>query len=432
MAREYILMSDFHLGGDAALDECDFEHELIGVLQELAEKGKQGRDLELIIVGDTFGFWELTEQEGPEMLTHVISRHRELFQQFYETGRHIRITITPGNHDHDLACYPEFKPMLAEYNIMLEPEYAITRDCAGRKIWLEHGNQHDQHNRIERFGDPHAKPLGYFITERLVSAAGAKSRLGRNDWLRDIESVSPSENVPNWLLSNYFYREMNPLLRWLLVPFLLLTGVSLIVMVGTQLEALNVIPTRFFGNGLMYRPPLFGLVFRYFVVVNMTALFVALLVAIPVSILIRDFRRTLDRYELRFTRKQLRAKVARYLTAAREVFSRHPEVALFVYGHTHQTSLTEIDGRVVINTGTWLKRLKRIGSRLTLLPDVYYPSFRIGYFHVFEQDARIVVEYHGIPKTAPMHLTPVERLIAFGKSKVGAHVPKRFEITPPS
>lgn len=429
MTREYVFISDLHLGGDAALDECDFEQELIAFLQDLSRLGRQGRDIELIIVGDTFGFWELTEYAGPEMLTHVIGRHPELFSQFAETGRHIRITISPGNHDHDLVCYPEFKPMLAEYNITLSPDYAITRECAGRKIWIEHGNQHDIHNRIERFGDPHAKPLGYFITERLVSSASRKSYLGRNDWLRDIESVSPSENVPNWLLSNYFYREMNPLLRWFLLPFLLFTGVSLIIMVGAQLENLGVIPTRFFGDGLMYRPPLFGLVFRYFVVVNVTAFFVALLVAVPVSILIRDFRRTLDRYELRFTRRRLRAKAAGYVAAARTVFERHPEVALFVYGHTHQTSLTDVEGRVIINTGTWLKRLTRISSRLTLVPDVYYPSFRIGYFHVFEQEGQIVIDYHSVAKRAPMHLSPVERLITLGKNKTGArYVPDRYKV----
>jgi len=427
MATEYFLISDLHLGGDAAIDECDFEEELLGFLRSLEEYATMQKtdEIELIVVGDAFGFWELTEKDGTDKLPHIISRHTQIFEQFRSTGDKVRITIMAGNHDHDLVCHPEFRYLLAEYNMQLESRYAVTRHCAGREIWIEHGNQHDDYNRIERWGDPHAKPPGYFITERLVGSANRKSRLGKEDWLRDLESVSPSENVPNWMLSNYFYREMHPLLRNILVPFLLLTGISLLILIGSLLEEFGLIPTAFFRNELMYRPPVFGVAFRYFVTINLAAVFVVALVAGPVSVIIRDFRRTLERYELRFTAKKGEEKDLRYLSAARRVFAEHSEVAVFVYGHTHVGSISWLDGRLVVNTGTWLKRLHRIRSKFTLLPDVYYPSFRIGYFHIHAEtdgasNENIVVEHRSIPKPAPNDLSWVQRLICFGKDKIGA------------
>ena len=45
------------MGGDGALQHCDYSAEFIEFLKELE---KEGPDTELLIVGDTFGFWELT------------------------------------------------------------------------------------------------------------------------------------------------------------------------------------------------------------------------------------------------------------------------------------------------------------------------------------------------------------------------------------
>ena len=55
MNKEYYFISDLHIGGDAELDICDFEPELIEFLKELEKKDI---NTELIIVGDVLGFWE--------------------------------------------------------------------------------------------------------------------------------------------------------------------------------------------------------------------------------------------------------------------------------------------------------------------------------------------------------------------------------------
>jgi len=62
MSTTYYLISDLHIGGDGGLARCDFEHELIEFLAQIAAGPTPA---ELIIVGDAFGFWELTDREGP-------------------------------------------------------------------------------------------------------------------------------------------------------------------------------------------------------------------------------------------------------------------------------------------------------------------------------------------------------------------------------
>ena len=104
MANVYYFISDLHISGDSTNHECEFEDELIQFLETLRHKNQ---DIELIIVGDAFGLWEMTETAGIEKLTTVVHHHQRLFEQFRRTGEHIQITIIPGNHDHELVCYLE-------------------------------------------------------------------------------------------------------------------------------------------------------------------------------------------------------------------------------------------------------------------------------------------------------------------------------------
>ena len=82
--------------------------------------------------------------------------------------------------------------------------------------------------------------------------------------------------------------------------------------------------------------------------------------AIPLGILFRDLRRTFGRYQILMPKTPGQIGDAPYLEAAKQVFEQDPSVAVFVYGHTHLASLKEVDGRVVVNTGTWLKMPKKV------------------------------------------------------------------------
>jgi UDP-2,3-diacylglucosamine pyrophosphatase LpxH len=210
------------MGGDGALQHCDYSAEFIEFLKELE---KEGPDTELLIVGDTFGFWKLTLVQGVEKLDHIVTAHQAIFDQLRATGERIKITMMVGNHDYDLACNAAFAARLRAYNIYLDKSLVLIRTVGDKKIWIEHGQQQDEFNAFPDYGNPYALPVGYFITESFVSGASRHSDFGRGNWLKDIRSVGTTQ-IPDWILSNYFYREMSAVLRWVLLPFLLLAGVQ--------------------------------------------------------------------------------------------------------------------------------------------------------------------------------------------------------------
>ena len=129
MPTEYFFISDMHIGGDGELQNCDFEVELIDFLKQLERK----HGAELIINGDAFGLWEFTTLEGTEKLEALIKQQARLFEQFRKTGEKVPITLMPGNHDYELACYPEYVDRLKEYNLNLVQEVSISREVAARR-----------------------------------------------------------------------------------------------------------------------------------------------------------------------------------------------------------------------------------------------------------------------------------------------------------
>jgi hypothetical protein len=97
-----------------------------------------------------------------------------------------------------------------------------------------------------------------------------------------------------------------------------------------------------------------------------------------------------------------------------------------VYGHTHLASLKELDGGVVINTGTWLKMPKKVPVLFGHLPPVYVPAFRLNYFRMVEEDGRLAIYYERIEKKPPSELTLAQRLLTLTKRRpAGAPIPKR-------
>ena len=414
MSKQYYFISDLHIGGDAALDECDFEAELMSFLCDLESRGG---DTELIIHGDVFGMWELTDVGVADKLRTIISSHEEIFEQFRKTGKKIRITFIPGNHDYELACYTDFVTLLGEYNIRLEQKEHITRPAGGRKIWIEHGNQHDSFNAIADFGNPYVTPFGYYVTRQVVGNAGKYSLYGRGRWLKDLESVSPNEHIPDWILSNYFYREMSPFLRWTLLPFIFLFAATAVTFLGMVLERTGIIGTNIFSRNFMVSLGIFGRLYWIIFFVNSLIIGFMVIFSIPIFLLYRDIMKTLSRYGLRTGAGLEVQKDKDYLDAAHKVFERDPDVAVYIFGHTHDAFLERMDGRVIINTGTWLKKLAKVPAHFKFIPDVYYPSFRLNYFRIGEEAGKIVIDYRCIPKDSPSGLTLLQRFLILGRRR---------------
>lgn len=430
MSDTYYFISDLHIGGDEALGTCDYEAELISFLEELAARPEKA---ELLIIGDIFGLWEFTDIKGPEKLQAVIEQFPLIFQALQEAGRTVKITMLPGNHDYEIACYPEFVDLLLAYNIHLARTPSIIREIGGRKIWIEHGNQYDSYNHMPDFGNPYAQPIGYFLTSNVVSTAGKHSQFGRYNWLKDIQSVYPTEQIPYWIMSNYFYQEMSPLLRWFILPFLLLSGFEIFVLAGALLSYFGKTEYNIFlHNWLFSSLGFFGNLVQMILIINTILFLNFVALAVPLYFIWRDFRSTLQRFQIVINPADLSSeKEEKYLEAAQTVFSQHPEFAIFVYGHTHFPSLRQLGSRMVINTGTWLKRLDNVPTRFGFLPNIYVPFFCLNYFRISETDGKITIDYKIIDKAQPKDLNLLQRLLIFKRhSRTSDPVPEHTVLEP--
>ncbi len=410
----YYVISDLHIGGDEQLEEVEFLDELLEFLERL--EGTDG-DAELVINGDAFGLWEFTTVEGLAKFDVLEETYPKLFEQFRRTGENVDITMLPGNHDHELAAYDGYVERLAEYNVDLVQDESMTRPVGDRVIHFEHGHQRDPNNRIEDWGNPHATPLGYFYNTLVTSRAGRLSDRGRYNWLKDVQAVTPTERMPVWLISKYFYREMNPALRYALIPFLLLFNVSVFLAVVAGLDVIGIwsMPvdrtTAFLG-----RFGTAGTAVWFLLAINAVVTGLLLFVAVPLYFIRRDVRQTLNRFGVFETALTVDAERP-YAAAARETFAENPDTAVFCYGHTHRPTVRQIDGGVLINTGTWLKRLHRRDGIIGVLPPVFYPSYQLGAVRIADEPAGVTVEYHTVGKPSPAteELTFTERLFTVGR-----------------
>lgn len=416
MAREYYFLSDLHLGGDGELQHCDYADELIAFLASLTEKAG---DIELVIAGDTFGLWELTTVDGPAKLDEIVAQHEAIFAQLRETGARITITLMVGNHDYDLACDPAFGERLAAYNLRLDTEVSLRRELLGKTLWIEHGQQADPFNASPDYGNLYALPVGYFITETIVAGASRLSAFGRGNWLKDIRSVA-TEQIPDWMASNYFYREMAWPIRTLLTVFLSLITVTAFALLATILQATGALDVNFvLDNALLRSLGFVGNVLIAIILVNMLILFFMIAVAIPGFFVLRDLMKTLRRFRVSTGVGDMEGMGREtYLRRAREVFAENPDAAVYLFGHTHDAFLSrEPDGRTIINMGTWLKILDRVPVRFGYLPAVYFPSFRLNYFHIAADDGDIVIRYVEVAKTPEQELGWLQRLVTLGKHR---------------
>jgi len=155
------------------------------------------------------------------------------------------------------------------------------------------------------------------------------------------------------------------------------------------------------------------------VVITVNAM-IMVLFGIPAALVYRDLMRTLGRFRLLTSHgvsPGLDSEEA-YLQAAQNVFRGDAKVAVFIFGHTHAAFLRRLGpaGQVVINTGTWLKLLHRVPVRFGLLPAVYYPSYRLNYFRIGEENGRVAIDYVEIPKTPGHELTWLQHLLTFWKT----------------
>jgi UDP-2,3-diacylglucosamine pyrophosphatase LpxH len=422
----YYVISDLHIGGDEQLEHVEFLDELLGFLSRLETTDENA---ELIINGDAFGLWEFTTVDGIEKFDVLTETYPELFEQLRATGENIPITLLPGNHDHEIAAYDAYAERFAAYNVEVVQAESIERVIGETTIHFEHGHQHDPNNRIENWGDPNATPLGYYYNTIVTSRAGKLSDRGRYNWLKDVQAVTPTERMPVWVLSKYFYREMNPLIRYALVPFLLLFNISAVLAVLAGLSLFDIWSTPVeMTNAFLAQFGAAGSAIWMLLVVNVAIAGLLLLVGIPLYFLRRDIRKTINRFGFFETGLTVDAE-APYEQAATEIFESQPDTSVYCYGHTHRPTTKRVSGGLLVNSGTWLKRLHRRDGIIGVLPPVFYPSYQLAAVRISAAENGVAVEYEEIekPSPSPEELTLTERLLTIGR-KPDTSLPERTVI----
>jgi hypothetical protein len=235
--------------------------------------------------------------------------------------------------------------------------------------------------------------------------------------------------MPIWLLSKYFYREMNPLIRYSLVPFLLLFNISALLAVIAGLDILGVwsMPVER-TEAFLSQFGAAGTAAWFFLAINVAVGGLLVLVGVPLYFLRRDVRKTVDRFGVFETELTVDPQ-SPYEDRASEVFADDPETTIFCYGHTHRPGIKEIDGGVLVNTGTWLKRLHRRDGIIGILPPVFYPSYQLAAVRIAEEAEGVTVGYDRISKASPAseELTRTERFFTVGREPE-PEIPDRYVV----
>lgn len=76
-----------------------------------------------------------------------------------------------------------------------------------------------------------------------------------------------------------------------------------------------------------------------------------------------------------------------------------------------------VDGELLVNSGTWLKRLHRRDGVIGILPPVFYPSYHLVAVRISTENDGVVVNFETFekPSPAPEELTLTERLLTIGR-----------------
>ncbi|MCX5873301.1 MAG: phosphoesterase, partial [Deltaproteobacteria bacterium] len=183
----------------------------------------------------------------------------------------------------------------------------------------------------------------------------------------------------------------------------------------------------FLYNGLFTSLGYLGNLVQIVLIINAIVFSVLGVLFVPLSFILRDIKKTLKRFRLITHQHDLSTgKEQRYLDAAQAVFESDPDTIIFIYGHTHAPSLRRLGNRVVLNTGTWLKRLVRVPLRFGYLPDIYVPFYFLDYFKLSDADGAIAIDFQRVDKAQPKELDLLQRLLISRKrSEKEAPIPAR-------
>ena len=420
-----VFVSDSHIGGDPGCDGFESPTELETLFVELA--AREG-PVELILAGDFFDFLQIgkvPEGEDRASLTMDRPEYRSLFAALgrFREAEGKRVVYLPGNHDAESFWNPEVQKTMRRRALVDEfaYRYLASMEVGGerRVVYCEHGNQLDPANTVEDYHDPLDTPLGHHVVmdfTRRVAPLGVIS--GGLD-LSEIKMVYPLVAIPRWIVGRYFYDLLGKVVSYLLVPLLvayvLYRSVAYFLAVGSG-------SAGFFGAAQT-----FPRVHELFLDIALFGCVILLVFGVFFLVIRHAVRKTAEsvspgggpRYSpAEASREKIGSILAGETRPPMDAELDPTTVDVFVSGHTHLPSLTEVrrpDGSraVMVNSGCFLRQLQPVSPRLKG-PPVFVSKFVLTHVRVFAQDGGLRAELWEQPKPARQRLSRIERLLSLG------------------
>ncbi len=417
-----VVLSDLHIGGDPGQEDFFCHAELIALLDGL---DRETEPVTLLINGDFFEFLQVTLSPGGNRARAVVEHpdHAAFFARLraWNTRPGHRTVYTVGNHDSETAWNAEIGIYLIEqgivHDVALGYEHCFTSDGGELTVYAEHGNEEDSQNAIVDYGHPLIMPVGTHVVTQLVNRIEPLGRFAGPDdatTLSDIDNIYPLEMVPWWLFSNFFYRQARRFLRYVLVPAVVI-----------------LFAVRFLNNAIIRlsqgRLPEFS-AGRIAQIFGFLLLDIVVVLGLVLLMLRHDFTRWRRRSGLLEPlqivaegEEQYHAACRSFLAGKRQPAHRQDRAAavdVFMYGHNHIAELKEYTvgerRTAFINTGTWMRKIVRLPTRLKL-PPVFIPAYQLTYAVLRMTLAGLSVTLNERVKPLPYRLGWAERIATFRK-----------------
>jgi UDP-2,3-diacylglucosamine pyrophosphatase LpxH len=395
-----VFLSDCHIGGDEGRDIFESPDDLVTLLESL---GEHPGPVELVLAGDFFDLLRMTEVPAARnRVSATIARteYQELFAALarFASGPGRTVVYLPGNHDSEVWWNREIRAELEQAGLVHEFVLSYTASFESDADWViycEHGNEFDPTNTIRDYDNPLDTPLGFHVVTDVLPNVPIGWAFGGGT-LRDVDRVFPLARIPEWLAVRLYYAVVTQMVRWLLLPLLLLYAAHALVRGGGSVDVVV---------ELAYDVGVLLLVFVLFVVIG----------GRTANRAIRSSAAHARRGdELERIRSRLESGRPPPLADALDA-----EIGVFVSGHTHAPVLTHYDGQsgrrgALVNSGCWLRQLQAVPARLGV-PPVFVSRFVQTHVRVYRDDGTVQVELWEHPRRVTQRLRVAERLALAGR-----------------
>lgn len=423
-----VFVSDSHIGGDPGCDGFESPAELAALFDELAALE---RPVELILAGDFFDFLQIgAVPEGTDKASLTTSRQEylDLFAALKRFGAQEgkRTVYLPGNHDAEVWWNPSIQETLRASGLVDEFAYSylasINAGGEKRVVYCEHGNQLDPVNTVGDYADSLDTPLGHHIVTDFTRRVAPYGEVSPGLDLAEIKMVYPLVAIPAWIAGRYFYDFVGKVTKFLLLP--------LLVVYTIYRTAAHLVALARGDRGGFFRDaseiPQAHLLFLDLTIFGLVTLLVFAVFFIVVRHVVRRTLKAVSPGKRPESPQYSPAEASqKKIEEMLRGNSRPPmkptldptTVDVFVSGHTHLPSLSEIerpDGRrcAIVNSGCWLRQLQPVASRLKG-PPVFVSRFVLTHVRVEVEDGALRAELWEQPKPAHQSLTRIERLLSY-------------------